>query len=186
MSAESKQQQLYNGVAKAVFTQIKPLFDELKTAQATQNSDMKVTLSALSARLEMLEEQMKSGGGPKRPAKTGTRKAAVGKAADAKPENEDPADKVKNAMLFSRWAMAHDADRLSAFITPAAQTIFDADDSCAKKDGTERKMAEGAILWKKVLTKDQQDEVRQIFKTWQEERARGAMDGQLDTDVPKE
>ena len=84
-------------------------------------------------------------------------------------------------MHFTRYARAHEPELIGDFITEEVVALFENESNIqAKVDTTDRAHAEGLFLWKQVLTKSQQDEVRSIYAKWKEDRIRNNMKQQLD------
>ena len=187
--AASRQDQLAKSLADYAVAAIKPLIDDHKKGSAAEFAKMTVTLTAILTRLETLEVAAASG--TKRAVRTG---AARGGTATPRARGGATAgidwNKVKNSMLFCRAMWATAAEFRTEFGGNSDETetqrikgILAADDGVAKKDTEEsRLLAEGTVLWKKVLTDTQKKVVRDRFDQWRKQDEAEAMQPPLGAD----
>lgn len=164
-------------LAKSLSAELAPEFAGISQDLGKFKAEVMEALGGIEARLALLEQMW--GNEAKRPPKIGARKAG-GAAGRKAPNAGSPADKVRNAMHFTRYARAHEPGLIAAFVTEDVVAAFENESGIAgKEDPTDRAYAEGLHLWKHVLTKAQQDDIRAIYTKWKEDRARGAMEQQL-------
>lgn len=182
----SKQKQLVDGIAAAVRATLDGEFQALRNEFSAEFANIASTLATIMARLEVLD--IAGGVGAPKRAPRGEKKpggAAAPRAAAAEAAGEeDPWDKVKNAMLYCRRKWATDPDFRSRYLTANTQQVFDADDAINKKQaGSEdRLLLEGSVAWKKCLSEPQKKEVRDDFTRWKEARERGELADSLTAD----
>lgn len=180
-SKQAAQAVLAKSVSDKVLADLVPLLNQASQASAEQSAEIQVQLATILARLEVLEMSASSA---KKATKVGGKGAAAkagGKGAAGKKAGEDPRDKVKNSMLYFRWAMANDEEFYNTYMTDEIREALEADENLAKKkDPTERKLAEGTLLWKSHLSVDQKADIRTLFTDWQAQREKASMEEQLD------
>lgn len=180
-AAGSKQADLAKSLALTVVADLKETLTASSTAMADNFAEVVTRLGAMEARLEVIETACSG-------AKKVTKTAAKGSAAAAKKATggkkavaDDPREKVKNSMLYFRWAWAHDPEFHETYVTDDIREALDADANLLKKkDPVERMLAEGTSVWKLFLTEEQKKEVRTLFNEWQAQREKEDMEPQLD------
>jgi hypothetical protein len=186
-AAVSKETKLANSIADTVIAKVTPILSKESEAQVDRFAELMTRLGAIEARLEVLEGM---GSGAKKATKTSAGKsgaAAKGGKTGTKKVAEDPRDKVKNSMLYFRWAYANDEEFHNAYITDDITAALEADDNLAKKkDPTERLLAEATLIWKSHLDKPQKDEIRTLYNEWVKQREKEGMDEQLDENGTEE
>ncbi len=99
--------------------------------------------------------------------------------------------KVQNSMLYCRamWATSEEFRHEFGGGDDAAkkariQSILDADDSVAKKDNAAaRLIAEGLIIWKKILVIEQKKIVRDRYEAWKDRAVSDNMEAPLAMDI---
>jgi len=96
---------------------------------------------------------------------------------------------VKNSMLFCRAMRATDSDFRKEFggdnkaDVQRIREILSSDSSVTKKDSDmARLLAEGAVMWRKVITDEQKKTIRARFESWKKRREENAMPLPLDND----
>lgn len=180
--AASKQQQLVDSIVDG----IKPLLDDQTKATSVELANLSTMLAGIVARLEVLEAGAPAGGAKRqtRGARQTGGGAGAGVAKGA--ASGDARDKVKNAMLFCRWAMAHDDDFREKY-EHYLPTLAEDEKVAAKDEGSEeRKLLEGSQLWKSCLTEDEKKDVRAEFTRWKEALGKEALAKPLDADDGKD
>lgn len=183
----NKQAELSKNIAATLIELLVPIMDKQGKEMADHFAEIITRLGALEARFEVLESVSS---GAKKATKTTAGKAATaakGKAAAGKGKAaaEDPREKVKNSMLYFRWALANDEKFREEYVTADLQEVIDADENIAKKkDEKEKWLAAGSLLWKSHLTDDQKKEIRTLYNEWSKQREQDALaaDGQLEDD----
>ncbi len=143
------------------------------------------TLCAILAKLDAAEV-LNSSGATKRETK-GTKKAGTKKAAKAVDEG-DAKSKVKNSMLYCRWAWANDEEFRNTYETPEIRASLDEDTTIAKKTSgsPDRLLAEGTAVWKQYLNEEQKAEIKSRFASWKSDitPAEPQLDADADADAP--
>ena len=187
-AAVSKEAKLANSIADTVIAKVTPILSKESEAQAERFAELLSRLGAIEARLEVLEG---IGSGAKKATKTTAGKsgaaAKTGAKAGAKKAAEDPRDKVKNSMLYFRWAWCNDQKFHDTYVTDDITAALDEDENLSKKkDPTERLLAEGTLVWKSHLTKEQKDDIRTLYNEWVKQREKEGMDEQLDENGTEE
>jgi len=178
--ADTKHQQLVNSIANGVIASIKPLIESQKTESSAEFANILTILGSIQARLDVIGTE----GGAKR-APRGERK--TGAAAPAAPGSKEKSteDKVANAMLYARWAMANDPDFRKRYRDAGAIAVIQADEKTMKlaEGSTERYHAEGSLLWRQYFTEAKKKAVKDEFGRWKETRSKNALEAPLDADV---
>ena len=181
-AAISKEAKLANSIADTVIAKVTPIISKESEAQAERFAELMTRLGAIEARLEVLEG---IGSGAKKATKTSAGKSSAaakpGAKAGTKKAAEDPRDKVKNSMLYFRWSWANDQELHDSYVTDDITAALAEDENLAKKkDPTERLLAEGTLIWKSHLTKEQKDEIRTLYNEWTKQRDKEGLEDQLD------
>lgn len=180
-AAESKQAELAKSLSATILADLQPQLEKILGAITDNFAELTTRVCAIEARLEVIEASCSGG---KKATKTSTAKggkASTDKKSAGKKAAEDPRDKVKNSMLYFRWAWANDEEFHSTYCTDDIQDALDGDDNLAKKkDAKERRLAEGTLVWKTHLTDEQKKDVRTLFNDWSKQREKEGMDDQLD------
>jgi hypothetical protein len=166
---------------------VKSIVDSVNDALASDRKEtgekfaQLVTMNAsILARLEAMEGILN---GQRRPVKTASKAGGAAKNGGASKKNasDDPRDRVKNSMLYARWAFANDEAFRDEFLTEEAQGVLDAEDF-GKKSGDELLLAQGQLLWKKHFSDEQKNDIRDRYNKWTEDRKRDGGEPQLDED----
>jgi len=175
----SQHQVLIDSISAAVVAALTPLIEDIKTQIGAEFVNSQVLVSSVLAKLEVTA----AAEGPQKRTTRGTR--ATGGAAPPGGAPDDPAAKVKNAMLFTRWEWANNPDFRARHTSEAAQAEFDKDPSATKHpaESEERLKAEGGIFWRKVASEPQKKEIRDAFGAWKEERMRAVIPDPLTPDT---
>ncbi len=191
MAAAEKRAQVAEMLTAEVVRVLQPCIAQIqnsvdKNTEAVGKSAAAMT-QALGALVVELRMQQQS---EKRPMKTSSSRRAATTAAAAhgaarpgagaittESAVESMAHRVKNAMLFCRFARAHAPDLIERFYTPGVvNKMVTAETVQNKPEGSNvRKMAEGVFLWKSGLDSTQQIEMRNIFKIWKDARSTAEM-----------
>lgn len=178
--AASKQQQLVDSIVDGM----RPLIEAQTKETAGELANINTLMAGILARLEALE----TGGataGAKRQTRT-TRQTGGGAGASKAAASGDPRDKVKNAMLYCRWAMAND-DEFREKYEHHLETLAEDEKVAAKEEGSEeRKLLEGSQLWKTCLSEEEKKDVRDSFTRWKEELGKETLEKPLNTDDGKD
>ena len=103
------QRQLINSICDGVEARIRPLFE-----------DLYVVVAAIGARLEVLEKTS----GAKRPLRS---EHKTGATAAAQPDSNDPHDRIKNSMLYTRRMWADDESFRIKYHSAPVQVEIDND-----------------------------------------------------------
>jgi len=180
--SDNKHQILVKSISTAVGTEIQPKLDALALQMGSEFSTIQVTLAALTARLEVLETMASSsGGGAKRAPRGGARTGGAKPAGNA---SDDPLDRVKNAMLFTRRMWSDDEKFRTKYRDEATVAAIEADEKVMKHaEGTEaRYLAEGSLFWKKCATDQVKKDIRDEYGRWKEDRAKAAVAPPLPVD----
>jgi hypothetical protein len=184
-TVKDKQGALVEAIGAGVAELIEPGRQEL----LKEVLGVRLTVSAILARLETLENALNSGAAPKRAVRTGAgAKKATGKAGGAKKTPGGDPSKVSNALLYFRYATGNNLSGVrDTYCTPEGLAAAENDPTVSKqslaKDEISYYSAVGAYLWKNELTEDQKDEIRTQFTAWKEQNARDDADPQLEEDV---
>lgn len=179
-AAVTKESQIVKSVTDGVVDAIRKILKEHETVQTDTSANLEVTITAILSRLDTLELNLS--GSKRAPAerKTGAAKAPGGKG-KGKAAGGDARDKVKNAMLYARWAFANDEEFRTEYLTDDAQGVLDGQDFKTKV-GEELYLAQGQALWKSHWTPEQKEEIRQKYNAWTQDRTREAAEPQLEAD----
>lgn len=174
----SKQAELAKSIADIVEDRIRTIMTTIEKERAEKDAELACNINVILTRLEAFDQilqgqkrpvktERKTGGGPK---KGGSKKAASG---------DDERDRVKNSMLYFRWAFANDAVLRDEFTNDDSQAILDTEDF-SKKSGDDLLKAQAALLWKKYLTDDQKKEMKQRYQDWDKDRQSADSEPQLE------
>lgn len=167
--------------------------DGVKTGLASEFAGLTKELAKLSvsnnailARIEVLESVLAGGSAAKRTVRTGApAKGAAKRPAAKKGGSSDDKQKVTNALLYFRYALANDLDDArETWGTEENIAAAEQDALVSKRVGTKETdpssywSAVGAALWK-TCTSEQKDETRSKFLAWKESTARDEGDEPL-------
>lgn len=181
--SSSKQAELARSIADEVEGRIRTVMGDYEKARATTDAELATSVNSISARLELIENVLQS---TKRPVKTERKTGGAGakKAGGSKKSASDDDDisKVKNSMLYFRWAFAYDASVREEYLTPEANTVLEGEDF-KNKTGADLYKAQGAALWRKHLSDDDKKNIKQRFADWDADRKRQTDEPQLDEDA---
>jgi len=153
---------------------------------------VKITGEILELKTMVEDLSTSTSSGPKRPVRQATTKTPVA----TNPETF-PQDKIKNAMLYTRYMWSTDPAFRHKYgggedlvRKRQIKNIIDTDESVMKKEkekapAFERGLAEGMVLWKVVLKdeKNLKDQITAEFKTWDAARERAKSTPPLDEDT---
>lgn len=181
--ADNKQAQLTTAIAAALHEKLAPELSKI----AESIAKLHVALSAISARLDILEQTFAAGGTPKKAVRTAAA-TGIAKVAAAKGEEKAPA----NSLLFFRKMLADDIDGARATYCSdenlaAVEGVAAVMKAAKVKDNSEKELAAwyssvGNALWSARLNDDDKKEVKALFEAWKEAQARDASAVPLDAE----
>ena len=177
----NRQQEFAAAIAAATDKRLKPEFETVFKGQRSltdQIVNLNVAVEEMRAQLSLMQANIVC----KRPARS--QKRTAGSKPNGKNSGDDPKDKVKNSMLYCRWAWANDEEFKKLYETKELRQTLDSAENIKKLSGIQKLQAEGREAWKQFDDK-KKGEVRKKFKDWRENLDNEKLKPQLKTDDPK-